>query len=151
MWIVETFHTELCGARHSPDIRLMDDVSGYGWFTMFVGTASYLVAAYMFWWNSFRLKNWVSVRGKVIRKFDDTDSDGVKLDIEFIAEDGEHCLFTNHISKDDNYRVGDTVQVVYDPNNRSDAVVNDAHSLWLVPSIAICVGTGFWLLACLGL
>jgi hypothetical protein len=62
--------------------------------------------------------------------------------VEFKPKDGRPVRFTDQIgSLPPDYEIGDTVEVIYNPQDRNEARVVSWTRLWLVPTIFITVGS----------
>lgn len=92
-------------------------------------------------------KQGVSVSSNVIKveKRAGSDEDGYKTIsyvpiLEYIAKDKTYTLHGESSKNKNAYKVGDNVQITYDPNNPHKAIVKSFNSLWLTPGILILVG-----------
>lgn len=61
--------------------------------------------------------------------------------IRFVTEQGDEIIFTDGVGTDPpEYEIGDTVDILYDPQNQQHARINSWKRLWLPPSIWGTVG-----------
>lgn len=116
------------------------------WFLLGGAVLTHVFAAVMWWQSRHRARHWKSASGRIIAFKEDSDGVPAYPVVEFIAGDGEHCEFTNDVAVHDEYRIDDSVTVLYDPNNRESGVIDDVTSMWLLPVIFLIAGTVFWFL-----
>ncbi len=62
--------------------------------------------------------------------------------VRFVAADGTEHEFTESVGTSDPYATGDVVAVRYQPSDPSDASIDTAVRLWLVPGLLLVVGVG---------
>ena len=90
-----------------------------------------------------QMEAWGHTEGEIISFSRYSDSDGGDLTVPMVryqTEDGEE--FTAEPYQERNttvdvtgYRVGDTVEVIYNPDNPRDMFINDFMHVWFVPAL----------------
>ncbi len=75
------------------------------------------------------------------------DNDVYFPSITFKSKEGELIHFTSNVgSNPPSHRVGETVEILYDPSDPNKAQINDTFELWLAPIITGFIGAIFTLI-----
>lgn len=98
-----------------------------------------------------QMNEWGRTEGQVIDLSRYSDSEGgssIVPVIRFRAEDGQEYTAEPYQERNTtvdapNYRVGDTVEVIYNPDNPNDMFINDFMHVWFVPALMGGLGALF--------
>jgi len=93
--------------------------------------------------------------GQVVDVIVKTDSDGDPMyypEFTFTTAAGENVQVRSNVgSNPPAHRVGDKIEILYDPNQPLNAKVNSFSGVWLLPTILLGIGGLFILFGVLGL
>lgn len=81
----------------------------------------------------------------ILKKVEEDETEGVfQPKVMFHTNDGEQISFISDVgSNPPAYNLGETVNVLYNPINPSNAEINSFLSLWLLQLVLILIGTNF--------
>ena len=90
-----------------------------------------------------QMENWGHANGEIVSFSHYSDSDGGSLTVpvvRYTTEDGEVITAEPYEERNttvdvDGYRVGDEVEVIYNPDNPRDMFLNDFMHVWFVPTL----------------
>jgi hypothetical protein len=93
--------------------------------------------------SSRQIESWGHATGEVVDFRYYSDSDGGSLTVpvvRYTTEDGQEITAEPYEERNttvdvDGYRVGDEVEVIYNPDNPRDMFLNDFMHVWFVPSL----------------
>ena len=93
--------------------------------------------------ENFALASGMVVGNSYANVFNDGQVSGVYLPIvEFVLPDGRKIRFTDRVgSLPPDYEVGASLEIIYNPDNPSNARINSWKRLWLVPVLLMIVGS----------
>lgn len=110
----------------------------------------FLFEGYKRWDNSYTLVDgYVSASGVIVevvpylssRKVGKSTSLNYFPDVKYTTAKGEEVVFRSQAtSKADHYKAGDEVNVLYNPNNPQEAVINSFSALWFIALIFASTG-----------
>ncbi len=120
----------------------MNTLRNIGILVLVNGFIALMVALTLwFGWRGVRLaREGESTIGHVVDMEESSDGEGgccvYSPIIEFTAPNGRPVRFeSSNASSPPAYRIGQEVEVLYNPNDPNDASINSFYELWLVPAI----------------
>ena len=98
-----------------------------------------------------QMESWGNVPGEIVDFSHYSDSEGGSSTVpvvQFTTEDGQSVTAEPYQERNttvdvDGYRVGDEVEVFYNPDNPRDMFINDFMHVWFVPTLMGGMGTLF--------
>jgi Protein of unknown function (DUF3592) len=141
------------------DLTWLQD-AGVGLFFL-IGAFLCIVPGLLIFWSSYlKMHTWMTVSGTVIGynevqqgrhrdaqgKMDKSANEPIQWtaydpQVQFISADGKTITFTSPMgSNRKSYRIGDVVQVLYDPEGPENAAIKSFSRLFLVPIIVTAAG-----------
>lgn len=107
----------------------------------------FLVGLYDAYHNIHEISIFIQTEGTVVENSFVTiveDGNGVGSylpQVEFALPDGNKIRFTDKVgSLPPDYEIGETVQIIYQPENPANACINSWKRIWLAPVILMSVG-----------
>jgi hypothetical protein len=90
-----------------------------------------------------QMESWGHAEGEIVNFSHYSDSDGGTLTVpvvRYTTADGQEITAEPYEERNttvdvDGYRVGDTVEVIYNPDNPRDMFLNDFMHVWFVPTL----------------